>query len=268
MLNYRKKMFPDADFPLLFGHRGCSKAAPENTLAAFRKIKEYRVPGVELDIQLCRTGELIVFHDSNLKRITGIDANLADTDFETLRSLDIGAGFGDEFSGEKIPTLDEVLDCLGDSVYYDIEIKNWQKKEFPMEKALVKILQKRKFSNRIVVSSFNPYSLRTVKRLNPEIKTALIYTKHPGFPNWLSRGAGRFICRPLFLKPNRERLKPFMVFWKKVVLGYPLVTWTEDDETAVRRYLEMGMDGIISNQPEKLLPLIKEYRNKAQGQIL
>ncbi len=264
MLNNRKKNFPDADYPLLFGHRGCSKAAPENTLAAFRKIIEYRVPGVELDVQLCRTGELMVFHDSNLKRITGLDANLADTDFETLRCLDAGAWFGDEFSGEKIPTLDEVLDYLGDCVYYDIEIKNWQKKEFPIEQALVKILQKRELNNRIVVSSFNPFTLQAVKRMNTVIKTALIYTKHPGFPTWLNRGAGRLICRPQFLKPNRKRLNPFMVFWKKIILGYPLVTWTVDDEAALHRYLEMGVDGIISNQPEKLLPLINEYRDKAR----
>jgi glycerophosphoryl diester phosphodiesterase len=262
MLKYKNRLLPRVDYPLLYAHRGCSTAAPENTLPAFRKVKEFGIPGVELDVQLCSTGELMVFHDSNLKRTTGLDAELADTDYKTLRELDAGAWFGKEFSGEKIPTFEEVLDCLGEAVYYDIEIKNWDRRKFPIEQALISIIRKRDIGDRVVVSSFNPYSLRAVKRLNPEIKTALIYTKHPGFPAWLNRGAGRFICRPHYLKPNRHRLNPFVVFWKKKILGYPLVTWTEDDEDAVRHYLELGVDGIISNRPEKFLDMIREFSNK------
>jgi len=83
--------FASADYPLLFGHRGCSSIAPENTLAAFQKILDHGVPGVELDVQLCKSGELVVMHDSNHKRTTGMDAPVTETDYATNSGLDAGS---------------------------------------------------------------------------------------------------------------------------------------------------------------------------------
>ena len=75
-----EKLFPFTQYPLLFGHRGCSRLAPENTLASFQKILDNNIPGVELDVQMCSTGEIIVLHDLNLKRTTGLDALASETE--------------------------------------------------------------------------------------------------------------------------------------------------------------------------------------------
>ena len=251
-------LFPFANYPLLFGHRGCSKVAPENTLASFRKILDHGVPGVELDVHLCRSGELVVMHDSNLKRTTGLDALIKDTDFATISDLDAGAWKSQEYAGERVPLLDDVIDLLGDRVYYDIEIKHSDRNSDEIGRAVVEVIYRRGMESRCLVSSFNPFAIRAVRRADPRIQTALIYTKHPEFPRWLNNGAGRFVCKPQTLKPNRHRLNPWSVFWKHRLLGYPLIMWTEDDPQEVRRYLGMGIAGIITNVPETMLPIVQE----------
>ena len=255
-MSFKEKLFPFAGYPLLFGHRGCSAVAPENTIAAFQKILDHRIPGVELDIQIARTGELVVCHDSNLKRTTGKDALIRETDLDEIRSLDAGSWFSPDFSGEGIPLLDEVLDLLGNEVYYDIEIKHWDRDGGELERKAVETIQRRGIRERTLLSSFNPYSVKAVRRLDPTLHTAHIYTRHTGFPWYLSTGAGRLICRPEVLKPNRHRINSWSVFWKKRVLRYPLVAWTEDDLEAARRYLELGVDGIITNVPEQMLSIV------------
>ena len=107
----------------LFGHRGYSALAPENTLSAFTVLLEHKIPGVELDVQLTRDGKVVVTHDENVKRVTGLDALVQDCSAAELRRLDAGAWFDESFRGEKIPLLDEVFELLGDGVYYDVELK-------------------------------------------------------------------------------------------------------------------------------------------------
>lgn len=255
----RQNPFSFADYPLLFGHRGCPRIAPENTLSSFRKLLDSGVPGAELDVQRCRTGEIIVMHDSSLKRTTGLDAMVSDTDYSAIAELDAGAWKGSEFAGERVPLLDDVLDLLGDRVYYDIEIKHRTRDGDELERKVAETIRRRGIGDRCVVSSFSPYAIRSVSHADPEIHTALIYTRHKKFPRWLATGAGRFFSNPELLKPNRHRLNRWSVYWKHNVLGFPLVTWTEDDPLEVRRYLGMGLQGIITNTPETILPIVEEF---------
>lgn len=260
MLTNHKGLFPFARYPLLFAHRGCSTVAPENTLPAFRKALDFGIPGVEFDIQITADGDLVIFHDSNLKRITSEDARIKETKTAAIRELDAGAWFGEAFAGERIPLLDELLDLLGERVYLDFEIKHWDHHAGELEEKVVQTIQRRNLKERALVSSFNPYTIRAVRKIDPTIHTAHIYTRHPDFPWYLSWGAGRFLCDPKILKPNRERLNRRSVFWKQTMLGFPLVTWTEDDPEKVREYLELGVDGIISNAPEQMVPVLEAYR--------
>ena len=106
----------DFSRPLLFAHRGYSAKAPENTIAAFKLAWESGIPGVELDVHLCKSGEMVVFHDDDLERITGTAGTVESTDLETLKSLDAG-------NGERIPLLSEVFEAAPEHAYFDIEMK-------------------------------------------------------------------------------------------------------------------------------------------------
>ncbi len=244
--------------PMLFGHRGCSKAAPENTIPAFEKILQHRIPGVELDVRRCKSGELVLTHDSNLLRVTGLDALVTEVDFQTIRSLDCGSWFSPDYAGERIPLLDDVLDLLGGKVIIDIEIKHWERECGEMERMVAEIIRKRNLQDSVMISSFNPWALKAVRSADPGIILALIYTDYKEFPNWLSRGAGRYLSRPELLKPNRLKVNEELILQEHTYRGYPLVTWTEDDPKVIRHFLDIGINGVITNVPETVLPIFEE----------
>jgi glycerophosphoryl diester phosphodiesterase len=254
----RNKMpFDFAEHPLLFGHRGCSKAAPENTLASFNKILENNIPGVELDVHLCKSGEIVVIHDLNLKRTTGLDALVTDTSLEDIKSLDAGSWFDKSFENERIPTLDEVFKLLGTNVYYDIEIKHKNRRYGELEKKIIEKIKEWEIEDRVIISSFNPIAVLGIRKLNPNLNTAIIYTNWKELPWYLRHGGGKYICKPNILKPTRHKINPFTMFYNKKILGYTVVTWTEDDTEKVEQFLKMGIDGIVTNVPEDILDMAR-----------
>jgi len=255
------KLFPFAKHPLLFGHRGCSKLAPENTLASFQKILDNNIPGVELDVQMCSTGEIIVLHDLNLKRTTGFDALASETELAEIKKLDAGSWFNKSFAGERIPTLDEVFELLGTSVYYDIEIKHKRKTPGELEKKLAEKIIKWNFQDYVFVSSFNPIAVLGVRNSDPTLDTALIYTKSKDFPWYYHNGGGKYICKPNILKPTKHKVNLFTMLHSKKILGYKIITWTEDNLLKAEKYIDLGIDGIVTNVPENMIELFHQKWN-------
>ena len=109
--------------PLIVAHRGSSWAAPENTVAAFTQAINDRADAVELDVQLTRDGEIVVFHDRRLERTTNGKGFLREHLLKDLRRLSAGAWFSSRFSSEKIPTLKEVFELMKGTIGINIEIK-------------------------------------------------------------------------------------------------------------------------------------------------
>jgi len=260
MENDSKTILPGAKLPLLFAHRGCSHRAPENTLAAFRKTLELGVPGVEIDIHRSADGELVVTHDFSLKRVSGLDAEVEACRYGDIKSLDVGAWFSDEFAGEHIPLLDEVVELLGDRVYYDIEIKERRKKPTGLVETLLRKIDMWGLSENCILSSFNPYPIKEIHRRAPQMATALIYTNRKKLPLLLRGGGGRFYARPNVLKPDKKDVGPLSLLLMKRIEGYPLIPWTVDEPREAERLLELGVDGIISNVPELLLETVSQLR--------
>ncbi len=113
---------PPRGRPLVLGHRGASADAPENTLVAFLRAVEQRADGVELDVQRCATGELVVIHDEDTRRVSGEALRVAGAPLAALRALDVGGWRGDAFRGERIPLLSEVLEALPEAIV-NVELK-------------------------------------------------------------------------------------------------------------------------------------------------
>jgi glycerophosphoryl diester phosphodiesterase len=249
MRNTAVPIFPGEKLPLMFGHRGYSSLAPENTLPAFELLLRHSVPGVELDVRSCVSGETVVCHDANLKRLTGQDLNISETEWSRIGNLDAGLWFGERFRNTRIPRLEDVLDLLGDKVYYDIEIKNSDKKTGPLENNTIGLIEKYHLSTRCFISSFNPYSIKAVRIAAPHIRTAIIYSRASALPWYLRHGEGRLLSGCDIIKPEYSILKPFTMFFRRRLGGFPIIPWTVDDEIAAEKFTAMGVDGIISNNP-------------------
>src|SRR5690606_9559351 len=147
-------------FPVMvIAHRGFSGAAPENTLAAFRKGIEIGSDMIELDVHLSRDGELVVIHDETLERTTNGKGRVADNTLMELKDLDAGSSFAPQFSGEKIPTLIEVIELAKGRVLVNIEIKNPTHQRYSITELAEKTLREVKKAGMIdkfIFSSFNP----------------------------------------------------------------------------------------------------------------
>src|SRR5436305_669992 len=116
-------MWTKAGRPLIWAHRGASRQAPENTLAAFSLAARLRADGVELDVQRCATGEVVVLHDDTLARTTGHIGRIAEMPWQEVRALDAGSRFSPAFAGERVPLLAEVLATLPRELYVNVELK-------------------------------------------------------------------------------------------------------------------------------------------------
>jgi glycerophosphoryl diester phosphodiesterase len=266
-------LLPDRPRPLIFAHRGCSSLAPENTMAAFRKAREIGAPGIELDIHLCKTGELVVAHDHNFLRTVPEGPNgrglpIEDLGIDEIREVDTGAAFGRQsdiqeapapgapgFAGEHPPLLEQVLEEFCPGMYIDIELKTRETGNDALPARTADML--RRLGDRVLgsvtVSSFNPYSILAFKKLCPQVPTAIIWSGGKGVPLLLRRGFGRVIARCDYLKPVHTQVTGFSRFRFSTLEGRPLVPWTVDDPHTARRLLAQGCPGIISNRPQDLL---------------
>ncbi len=246
--------------PLLFAHRGLSSRAPENTLAAFRLAADAGVPGIELDVQRCGSGELVVFHDFRLDRITGVPGAVVSTPLPRLRDLDAGSRFSSRFAGERIPLLSEVFELLGNRVCYDLEIKHGNRKDTGFARDLAALIRRFGLDGRVLVSSFNPFAVRDFRRQAPGVPAAVIYARHPGIPPLLRHGEGRFICGCRILKPQHTLVSPAGMAIERRLLRYRVLPWTVNDREEAERLLELGVSGLISDTADQLMPLAEAHR--------
>lgn len=237
--------------PMLFGHRGYSSLEPENTLPAFQLCREKQIPAVELDVQLCKTGELVIVHDWNMKRVSGRDALVSDLTFEELRSLDVGKGY-------HVPLLRELFESCEDTLYYDIELKVPGLQDGGLAKKTWQTIKDFGLEKRCMVSSFNPLALRKFNRISKRaIPSAIIFDESPSVPKIFWHGWGRHIAQCSYLKPPLAQLDEAFMRKFKQEKGYPIHAWTVDDIQEGKRALALGCDGLISNDPALFLPLLR-----------
>ncbi len=259
-----KEKLDESNGVLLFAHRGCAQNAPENTMAAFSRVLTNGIPGVELDVQMCKTGELIVCHDFDLKRISGKPVKIEEVSYEEIKELDIGSWFSKEFKTERLPLLDEVFELLKDRVIYNIETKTDKAVTGPLEKKLLEALEKHNLKRHVIISSFNPFSIKAVHKLDPTLPISLIYSRSKRLPFILRHGEGRLFTKELFIQVYYKLLNPITSFFHRGIFGNPIIAWTVDNPLEAKRLLKLGVKGIISNNP----PIIKETILKEGKKII
>lgn len=229
--------------PLLIGHRGLNTVAPENTLEAIEAAADLGVSGVEIDVRPSRDGQVVVFHDRDLKRMAGAPERIDMLSGDDLRAVDLGGG-------ARIPSLLEVVSlCRDRDLLLNVELK----RDVPSRRGLVRAVaqQLRRLGPGpvIVVSSFDPAMLAQFRRDAPGMPIALLYASRA---RWVRR-----LAEPLnaaAVHPDHRLVGPADVR-RAQAAGRRVMCWTVNGIEDARRLLAMGIDGVMTDDPERLRPL-------------
>lgn len=255
--------------PLVIGHRGDSAHAPENTVASAKSAWQKKADGVEGDYYLTRDGKLVCIHDADTKRTTGVAMKVRKANLAELQALDAGAIKGSEWKGERIPTLNEILDTAPPGGRFYLEIKAGHdpgpggKGKGPeygpdIVGPMKTVLDGYHFApQQIVIISFSDHAVAEAKRLMPEHKAYLLvsYGKHKG--QWTPT-VDQIISRlrachadGLDTQANMHVITP--AFVKAICdAGFELHCWVVDDPKLARRLRDLGMDSITTNRPGEI----------------
>jgi glycerophosphoryl diester phosphodiesterase len=252
--------FPSS--PIVMGHRGARGLAPENTMASFQRAIDLGV-AYELDTMLCASGELVVIHDWELDRLAGVEGQVVETSWEDLSKLDVGSHFSTEFTGERVPLLADALRASTPHVLVNIEVKAERGTDNGLvADKLVRLIEEQGIHDRVIVSSFSPLLLEAVRLREPRILRGQIYRGFSAYADnsfveklVLSRLLFNKKAQPDMLMMDHQRAAPRYVR-KMKRRGYRIFTWTVNDPERARELLEMGVDGVITDYPDRMLPLV------------
>ncbi len=224
---------------LKMGHRGANGYEPENTLSSFKKAIELGVDYIELDVQVCKTGEVVVFHDAKVDRITSDKGYVADKTFQELRVLVL-----DE--GETIPTLEEVLDLVDRKKKINIEIKG-EGAAKPVFDILKKYIDIKGWTwDDFIISSFNHYELLDFQKLAPEVRIGAVIA---GIPIGLAECAQKVNAYSLHLSKEFVNQKIIDDAHRR---GIKVFVYTLNEPSDIEKIKAMGVEGIFSDFPDRL----------------
>lgn len=235
--------------PLIYAHRGASGQTPENTMAAFRLAVEEGADGIELDVQLSADKRVVVIHDETLDRTTSGTGPVYSQPWEELRKLD--ASFGQEtYRGESIPLLSQVLELLAPTrLELNIELKNGIVPYDGMEEAVVRMVREYGMEKRIVLSSFNHYSIARLAGMAPDMETAVLYGEGLYRPWEYAAFVGARSLHPYYLAVTPE------IVMNARMAGVKVRPWTVNNDEDYRRMAAAGVDAVITNFPGRFKAL-------------
>lgn len=251
---YHASPFRRDDRPLVWAHRGASEVAPENTIPAFEAAAAAGADGIECDVMRCASGELVVCHDERLDRLCGIPVAVRELPLRELRRL---AVLRDRFPGVQaaIPTLAEAIEAAGPGMRWNLELKVDRHEEAePLARAAAREIERLPLAGRVLVSSFHPLALLTLRSVAPTIPTAYLWEEGGGLRGGWHRLWGRLTSNHA-LHPERRLVDPEAVRrWHRA--GLLVNTWTVDEPDEIRRVATAGVDGLITNRPSEALRIL------------
>lgn len=231
--------------PLILGHRGARREAPENTVPAFRRALELGADGVELDARLTADGVVIVLHDDDLARTTAGHGRADELTFEEIRRFAVRGADGAVWADVRVPTLAEALEALAPARLVNVELKG-PDGDRGLERRVLEVVREAGMLEQVVFSSFSPVHLRRLRRLDRSIALAYLFGLRP----W--RPAPWALAEELAL----EALHPSRLAATAGLLrqarkrGLRVRVWTVNAAAEARRLARWGVDGIISDVPD------------------
>lgn len=233
--------------PIVIGHRGAAGIAPENTLVAFRKAAELGADGVEFDVQRTADGELVIFHDENLKRTTNISGVLRQVTWADLQAADSGSWFAKDFEGERVPKMRTLFEFMRtNDLLMFIELKDPFR--YPgIEEQIAELIHEYNFVERAQVRSFYHDALHNFQRIAPDIAISELWYDH----------------LPSEEETNFKTINAlFSLYTQEAIAeiherGQKATAWTVNDMNTAAQLISWGIDGLTTDYPDRLLGILK-----------
>jgi glycerophosphoryl diester phosphodiesterase len=234
---------PVGDSIEITAHRGSSGLAPENTMAAVEQAIVDGADWVEIDVQETADGIVVVHHDSDFRKIAGSRLRIWEATYEELRSLDIGSWFAPEFSGERLPTLEDVLLASKDRIRVNIELKHYGRAR-RLEEAVIEVVEKTGMESQIAIMSLKRESIQRARALRPEWTVGFLSAAAIGNltridADFLAVNSG-LATRSLIRAAHRR--------------GQEVHVWTINDPAAMSALIGRGVDNLITDFPAVARP--------------
>ncbi len=237
-------------------HRGSSTSAPENTMAALEKAVEEMADRAEIDVQETADGEIVLCHDTNLKRVAGVNKKVSDLTLEQIKKLDVGSWFSSQYQGEQIPTLEEVMEYAKGKIDLNIEIKNLGNTSDLPEKVM-ELVEKHEMQEQCVITSTNRLYLKRVKAVDPEIRTGYI----------ISAAYGNFYSDDFIdLISIRSSFVTERLMESAHEAGKTVHAWTVNGKVEMERLKQLGVDDMITDRPVLAREIL--YGEEAKANLL
>jgi len=222
---------------LKISHRGASAYEPENTLRAIKRALGYAVDMVEIDVRETKDGQIMVIHDETLERTTNGRGYVHQMTYSELRRLDAG-------KGERIPTLQEVIDLVKGRVGLVVELKDPGTTD-----KVARILTENNFADQTLVTSFIHSEVKRIKELNPQLETGVIFRSAPIKPSQLALDANANALFPYYKYVTTRMIED--AHSNQLTVN----VWTLDTREEIEYYVRMGVDGVATNKPDLLTDL-------------
>ena len=230
-------------------HRGALRTHPENTLIAMQKAIEIGADFSELDVQETSDGVLVLYHDKNLKKTTGVDIGIWEISYDSISKLEAGAWFDPKFKGEPIPKLEDIMDEVKGKMKLNIEIKmNGHQKQ--LTEKVVQLVEDKKYIAHCILTSFDLNAIDKVKKLNKNIKAGYILREIPEDRDIFNSGintisANKDMVNDAFIKKAHKH-------------NLEVHVWIVNEPEEMKKFIQLGVDNIVTDYPEILFKVLNK----------
>lgn len=255
----------------IIAHRGANRKAPQNTLPAFRQAIADGADGFETDVHLTKDGVPVICHNYTIDKTSDGTGAISSYTLAELKQFDFGAYFSEDFRGTPLPTLEEFLTLVApsDAEIINIELKCPKGRMFELVSKTIAAIRRFGVLDRVIISSFSPSILKMVKDIEPRCKTGFLHpTQSPS------------ICRAVFLEPytilkstKADFAHPASITVTKLSvllehrMGRKVNVWTVNDEPTIRYLLACGVDGIITDVPDRTRAIVEKVEGKRTAAV-
>ncbi|WP_417397105.1 glycerophosphodiester phosphodiesterase family protein [Gimesia chilikensis] len=241
----------------VMAHRGASKTAPENTMAAFQAAIDEGADWIELDVQESADGKVVVIHDSDLMKLSRNPLKVWDAKQDDLAGIDIGSWLDPKFNAERVPLLSDVLQLCKDKVGVIIELKYYGHDE-QLEQRVVDVVEAAGMADQVMIMSLKPEGVAKTKALRPDWKCGVLLSVYAGNLKEIKAD---------FLAVNANFAS--RTFVKRAhAAGKEVFVWTVDDPAMMSQMMNRGVDGLLTNVPAVAKQVIQERESLSPAERL